>query len=123
VNAAGTVLAEAQDRSPQAVTLKAHATKRGAVAVTGQVKQGGKGVTSATVKIMAGKKVIATAKTAAGGYFKASARTTARSLTAIATIGARDLPSCSQPILAPLQCVSATVGGFTTTSDATLVTK
>lgn len=122
-NSAGTVLAESQDRSPQDVTLKARAAKAGRVVVSGKVTQGGRGVAGATVKILAGKTAVGTVKSKSSGAYAATVATKARSLVASASVGARTLPSCVQPILAPLQCVSATIGGFSVRSDAAKVTK
>jgi hypothetical protein len=123
VNTAGSVLAESQDRSPQGVTLRAHAAKAvGRVVVSGKVTQGGRGVAGATVKILAGKTTVGTAKSKSGGAYTATVKTKARTLVADATVGARGLPGCVQPILAPLQCVTATVGGFSVRSDAIKVT-
>jgi hypothetical protein len=121
-NTAGSVEAESQDRSPQDVSLSARVDRRtGQVVATGKVKQGGKGVTGAKVQILAGNKALASVTSGPGGSYRAAFKTAARSLTATVAVAVRTLPSCVQPIRAPLPCVSATVGGFVASSPQATV--
>jgi hypothetical protein len=135
-NAAGGVEAEGQDRLPWEVTLNAKAVKvaknasakqkaaaKGSVVVSGTVRQGNKGVAGATVQVLAGKKVVGSAKAGAGGRYSASIKTTARTLTPRATSVTAMLPSCVEPKFAPLQCKSSTVSGIDITGDAVAVKK
>jgi hypothetical protein len=118
LNTGGAVEAEAQDRTPHEVTVSAKRGKAGGtVTVSGKVKQGGKGLVGIPVNVLAGKKVVASGKTTAGGSFKIVAKTSAKSLVAQATVPDRKLPSCVQPLFVPAQCVSATISGFVVKSD------
>jgi hypothetical protein len=117
-NAGAAVENEAQDRTPHLVTLHAKRGKvKGTVAVSGKVSEGGRAVTGAAVKLLAGTKVVGSAKTRAGGTFTAVLKTPAKTLVASATVATRGLPSCVEPLFGPAPCLSSTVGGFTTTSD------
>jgi hypothetical protein len=121
-NTAGSVEAESQDRTPQEVSAVARlAPRTGGVAVSGQVKQGGKGVAGATVQVLAGKKVVATTKTTAGGLFRTQAPAAVRSVVVTASLPTRDLPACLTRAFAPLPCVHSTIGGFLVTSDPVTV--
>jgi hypothetical protein len=118
LNNAGAVELSAQDRLPWDVTLSAKARKvRGSVVVSGKVAQGSVGVAGATVRILAGKKVVATLKTKGGGKYSGTVTTSAKSLVASATGAARTLGGCTTPRLAPLPCVSATISGFAIATD------
>jgi hypothetical protein len=122
LNATGAAENEAQDRTPHEVTLAAKKGKSaGTVAVAGHVKQGGKTVAGATVEILAGKKVVGSVKTKkGGGRYNIVVTTNAKTLVARATVDARALPSCVRPLFGAPTC-TATVGGFTATSDPATV--
>lgn len=128
-NPAGGAEAEGQDRLPWEVTVKARALKartaaqRGRVTVSGRVSQGSRGVSGVTVRVLAGKKVIGTVKSKAGGNYSVVLRTSARALTARAAGGVRMLPACVEPKLAPLPCRSSTISGFDVTSEAATVAR
>jgi hypothetical protein len=117
-NTAGAVEFQALDRSDPAVTLKAGASRGGSVTLAGRVTAGGKGVAGADVQILAGKTVVAKAKTANGtGTFRAVVQLPrAAALTAHATVAAADRPCAPSPIRLP--CAGATVAGFSVTSPA-----
>jgi hypothetical protein len=115
-NPAGVASAETQDRNPKSLTLNVKKAKvPGSLVVNGRLVLGGKGVPNAQVKIMSGKTSIGTAKTTSGGNYRATLRTTRTRLLATSTVPDATLPSCVQPIFP--NCVSATVGGFTVSSD------
>ena len=123
-NPAGTVQVQSIDRTPQEVTLNAKAVKRlkRTVSASGRVVTGGRGITGADVKIMIGKKVVATAKTKSGGYY--SARITlpgaAATLTATATGALRQGGTCTATF-PPVPCTGSNFSGFTATSAAVRV--
>jgi hypothetical protein len=132
-NAAGGAEAEGQDRLPWEVTLGAKKATgktarqkkaaKGKVVVSGSVKQGAAGVAGVTVQVLAGKKVVGTAKTTGGGKYQATIKTTAGTLTPHAVGPAKSLASCVEPKFAPLPCTSATVSGIDVTGEAVAVRK
>jgi hypothetical protein len=89
------------------------------VRVVGRLKQGGKAVSGA-VEILAGSKVIVKTTTKAGGLYAAQLQTSARTLRARATVPDRPLAGGCLHALFP-NCVSATIGGFTVTSEPATV--
>lgn len=123
-NAAGTVEVQSIDRSPQEVSLTARAVKgkKKTAAVSGRVVAGGKGVSGVDVSILIGKKVVAKAKTKAGGFY--SARITlpsaAATLTATATGASRSAGTCTGSF-PPVPCTTSTYSGFAAKSTAVRV--
>jgi hypothetical protein len=119
-NVAGTVSAQSYDRTPQEVTFTAKAAAGGKASVAGRVAAGFRGVSGATVTILAGKKALGTAKTGPGGRFKASVTAAnGTSLTATAVAPTRKA-TCQQGWF-PVNCVSALFPSFTVTSEPVAV--
>jgi hypothetical protein len=116
-DSARSVEAQAQDRSPQELTLTATATRNANVfRLSGRLEQGGKGVAGQRVRILVGKRVVGKAKTNRTGRYTLTRRIAgAVTLTAAATVRDGDA-QCADPAFAPLPCVSATVGGFVVAS-------
>jgi hypothetical protein len=122
LNRAGAVEAQSEDRTPQAISLATAASKKlkkGQALVRGRVTQDGRGVAGASVKILRGKKVVATVKTASTGSYTAVLTLPSRSaeVTATTTVGSRSI-ACQAPSadLAPSTCAGGSIGGFTATS-------
>ncbi len=130
-NPAGGAEAEAQDRLPWDVTLaarkatgttaRARLLARGKVVVSGKVAQGGRGMAGVTVQLLAGKRVVGSVKSSAGGSYRATIKTTATRLAPRAVGAARVLQTCVEPKFAPLPCTSSTVSGFDVTGDPVAV--
>lgn len=121
VNLAGTVSAQSLDRTPQ--ELRFHVRRNGRVA--GRLLAGNGGLAGATVRILAGKTVLATVKTTGGGLYHADVKLPGprTALVARATAPAaprRDVTVCQFPAFSPAPCTSVTVGGFTIASSPTL---
>ena len=117
VNAAGTFEVQSVDRTPQVLTTKAKKSKTaGKVTVSGRLIAGGKGVTGASVNILAGKKSVGKAVTKAGGYYSAlvTAPGTAK-FSASVTVAPKKAASCTT-FFAPAPCAGAWVAGFTAKS-------
>lgn len=117
-DAARSVEAQTQDRSPQELTLNAKETRKsGVVRLSGRLEQGGRGVAGQRVRILIGKRAAGHAKTDRHGRYSLTRRVTeATTFTAAATVRTRD-KDCADPAFAPLPCVSATIGGFVVASD------
>ena len=111
-NAAGTVEAQSTVRIPEQVTARASGGT-----VTGQVTEGGDGVSGALVQILAGKQVLGQATTDASGNYTATVKPSApTSVRARVTVADRTATCESTPIFAALgirTCATATIGGFT----------
>jgi hypothetical protein len=117
------VEAESLDRTPQELTLNGvPARAPGTATVSGRLKVGGKGFSGATVKILAGKRVVATAKTGPGGRFKTAVKLAGKSakLTASADAAAATT-TCQGGLFAPATCASATRAAFSIVSEPTTV--
>jgi hypothetical protein len=122
-NPAGAVETHSQDRTPQHLTLLGRPAGTSRVRLSGQLTSGGKGLSGQTIRILAGKKVVATTKTRAGGRYTTTAKLPTRTatLTATTTVADRDLGGCQQAAFAPLPCMGITIGGFTATSASVRV--
>jgi hypothetical protein len=130
-NPAGGAEAEGQDRLPWEVSLSAKKATgktakqkqaaKGKVVVSGTVKQGARGVAGVNVQLLAGKTVVGTVKTASSGTYRATIKTTARTLTPHATGASKALASCSEPKFAPMPCTSSTVSGVDVTGEPVAV--
>jgi hypothetical protein len=120
-NPAGGVEAEAQDRLSWDVNATARhiskGTNKGTNVVNGKVRQGGAGVSGATVQVLSGKKVLATFKSSKSGKFSGSYKSIAKSIKIHATSSSTTLPSCVEPAFAPRACTSSIVSGIDVTSD------
>jgi hypothetical protein len=115
-NAAATVETQSEDRVPQSVSLAVKKQGKALLAV-GRLLQGGKGAAGLTVQVMAGTKVVASAKTTSGGSYRATLKlTTPTKLTATATVAERSLGGCQAQLNLAASCNGATVSGFTAKS-------
>jgi hypothetical protein len=116
----GTVEIQSVDRYPFELTssTKPLAGSRGQLVVSGRLSEGGKGVANTPVSVLVGKKVVGKASTGGKGTYtlKIAASKSAK-VWATATVATRTLPSCLQPVFAPMPCTSSTIGGFTATSS------
>jgi hypothetical protein len=118
VNAAGSVVATALDRTPQEVSLKVLPDKKAGLVFAGRVRSGGLGVAGASVSIMAGTKVVATGKTVngSGSYaIRAPSAAAGGKYTATASVESRALGGCVS-WFPPATCTGLTTGAFTVSS-------
>jgi hypothetical protein len=117
------VEAESLDRTPQELTLHGVPGRvRGTATVSGQLKAGGKGTPGATVKILAGKKVVATAKTGPGGRYKVVVKIAGKSARLTASVDSPAASStCQGGLFAPATCATGTRAAFSVTSAPSTV--
>jgi hypothetical protein len=118
-NAAGAVEAEASHGTPQTITLIATpAPPSRRVPVSGRLTRAGAGVAGRTVRILAGGKLIGTAKTDGSGGFSTTAllRSAKATLLARAVVPAKYFDTCGTPVFPSIPCTSSILEGFTATS-------
>lgn len=118
-NTAGAVEVDAVDLVPPGLTLVAtkSTSTPGKVVVSGRLTDAARGIGGQTVQILAGTKVIGTAKTNGTGRYSSTVTSgSARKLTATASVPVRKLP-CGRPVFKPTPCSGSSYSAFTVTSD------